>query len=447
MTGRGCSRPRSKRQNAERTGRHGLKAVVSGVPPAPGPHCLDGPAVPDVHQCDAERGAVVGEQSPLQAPGEVPDVVPVLPAHARRDDDPGDDEEPPGGGAAEQTSTDVPVEARPPWTRAACGEAIGVTGQGGGLRDQQREPRPSCVGREMAQEGATCLVPRPRVTTGGFRVQVAQLLQTVRDLTTRQPMDPICNLGRGRALPLRRAQCAGTRPAPCRPESGDGQGRRGGSTCAVIANPAFGHGRTPPRRRRSPRTAPVPEAVRGVPSVCPPYSRPGPPRRPGGRRHRERRRPSACGRCPAAQAGSRGHRARPGDWQAAGRPAGHGTHGHPHPAYPAERAAVETRRRPPTPSPACVGQRPESWSVRFVLVSRPELRMEQLPRRSRRRDSASCHPRHRARRGTRTLRLATSKSTEHAHAHADEARPGSARPRGSAGVSVPRGRDPGEPQP
>lgn len=35
-----------------------------------------------------------------------------------------------------------------------AGEAVGASGQGGGLRDQQREPRSSCVGREMPQKGA-----------------------------------------------------------------------------------------------------------------------------------------------------------------------------------------------------------------------------------------------------------------------------------------------------
>lgn len=48
---------------------------------------------------------------------------------------------------------------------------------------------------------------------------------------------------------------------------------------------------------------------------------------------------------------------------------------------------------------------------------------------------------------TEPARSGSRQSTEHAHAHADEVSPGSARPRGSAGVSVPRGRDPGERQP
>ncbi|MGW0627092.1 NAD-dependent epimerase/dehydratase family protein [Streptomyces sp. NPDC002758] len=235
-------------------------------------------------------------------------------AHARRDDDSGDDEEPTGGGAVEQTPPNVSVEPRPPRTCAARGEAVGVSGQGGGLRDQEREPRSSCVGGEMAQEGGTRLVPRPWVTTGGLRVQVAQLLQAVRDLTTRQGADASCHLGRGPALRPWRARHAGARPAPCGSERGESQGRRE-QRVRCHDQPCPGRERRPTRRRRSPRTAPASEAVRGVSSVSPPYSRPAPPRRPGGRRRPRQPAPTTApafwDRAPLpAQAGSHGHRAR-----------------------------------------------------------------------------------------------------------------------------------------
>lgn len=88
---------------------------------------------------------------------------------------------------------------------------------------------------------------------------------------------------------------------------------------------------------------------------------------------------------------------------AGGRPPGRSWDARPPvPGIPCRGGCRGNATRAPAPSPACVGQRPESWSVRFVLVSRPGLRMEQLPRRSRRRDPAPSHPRHRARRGTRT---------------------------------------------
>ncbi|MCE0445650.1 SpoIIE family protein phosphatase [Streptomyces tricolor] len=115
VRGRRRSRSRSQHQHTAGAGRYGRERGVPGAPPPPGPQRLDGAVVPGADQRDAECRAVIGEQPALEAPGEVPGTVLVLPAHAGRDDDAGDDEEPPGGDAAEQTAPDAPPR-RPPTT-------------------------------------------------------------------------------------------------------------------------------------------------------------------------------------------------------------------------------------------------------------------------------------------------------------------------------------------